>query len=177
MKDLENHHIGHGEPLRHADEPKDAGSHDYGMDVVDSVSKVGCITELILIAVLLLFCMCSCSRTIIEERPVYVHDTLTTVQLRVDSVLHHDSIYVETFMRGDTVFLTKYTERWNDRIKLRTDTIREVKEVPVTITKTEVKEVPAKLTKWQRFAQGLGNLTFFLSILSVAVYLWRKFGR
>lgn len=176
MKDLENHHIGHGEPLRHADE-SDPGSHDYGMDVVDSVSKVGCITELILIVVLLLFGMCSCSRTIIEERPVYVHDTLTTVQLRVDSVLHHDSIYVETFMRGDTVFLTKYTERWHDRIKLRTDTIREVNEVPVTITKTEIKEVPAKLTKWQRFAQGLGNLTFFLSIAAVAVYLWRKFGR
>lgn len=169
MKDLENHHIGHGEPLRHADDPQPPENFDLG--------AFGCLSSLCMVLLLLILTFCSCSRTIIEERPVYVHDTLTTVQLRVDSVLHHDSIYVETFTRGDTVFLTKYTERWHDRIKLRTDTIREVKEVPVEVTKTEVKEVPAKLTKWQRFAQGLGNMTFFLSIAAVAVYLWRKFGR
>lgn len=174
MKDLTNHHIGHGEPLRHADE-------DLPEEIIETaigcIAQVGAFVIALFICALITMCCTGCSRTIIEERPVYVHDTLTTVQLRVDSVLHHDSIYVETFMRGDTVFLTKYTERWHDRIKLRTDTIREVKEIPVTITKTEVKEVPAKLTKWQRFAQGLGNMTFFLSIAAVAVYLWRKFGR
>lgn len=174
MKDLTNHHIGHGEPLRHADE-------DLPEEIIETamgcIAQVGAFVIALFICALITMCCTGCSRTIIEERPVYVHDTLTTVQLRVDSILHHDSIYVETFMRGDTVFLTKYTERWHDRIKLRTDTIREVKEVPVTITKNEIKEVPAKLTKWQRFAQGLGNLTFFLSISAVAVYLWRKFGR
>lgn len=165
MKDLENHHIGHGEPLRHADDPQPTENFDLG--------AFGCLSSLCMVLLLLILTFCSCSRTIIEERPVYVHDTLTTVQLRVDSVLHHDSIYVETFMRGDTVFLTKYTERWHDRIKLRTDTIREIKEVPVTITKTEVKEVPRKLTWWQLFLQWLGCLSLG-AIIGAIVYLCEK---
>lgn len=170
MKDLTNHHIGHGEPLRHADE-------DLPEEIIETaigcIAQVGAFVIALFICALITMCCTGCSRTIIEERPVYVHDTLTTVQLRVDSVLHHDSIYVETFTRGDTVFLTKYTERWHDRIKLRTDTIREVKEVPVTITKTEVKEVPAKLTWWQLFLQWLGCLSLG-AIIGAIVYLCEK---
>lgn len=182
MKDLENHHIGHGEPLRHADEPKDAGSHDYGMDAVRSVSAFGCIIELLVIAFLLLLTTCSCTPktvTIREEVPVYLHDTLTNTIVRIDSLVERDSIYFETFIKGDTVSLTKYVEKWRTKTDIKHDTIIHEIEVPITYTEcTEVEvEVPAKLTKWQRFAQGLGNLTFFLSIAAVAVYLWRKFGR
>ncbi len=40
-----------------------------------------------------------------------------------DTVMQHDSIYVHEFMQGDTVYVTKYRDRWRDKVVNRTDTV------------------------------------------------------
>lgn len=180
MKDLENHHIGHGEPLRHADE-HDPGSYDYHNEAADALSMFGFLGTCIMIAVLLLFGLCSCTPktvTIREEVPVYLHDTLTNTIVRIDSLVERDSIYYETFIKGDTVMQTKYVEKWRTKTDIKHDTIIHEVEVPVTYTEcTEVvKEVKKPLTWWQRLMQSLGYLSLG-AILAGAVYLLLRFRR
>lgn len=182
MKDLENHHIGHGEPLRHADE-HDPGSYDYHNEAADALSMFGCLGTCIMIAVLLLFGLCSCTPktvTIREEVPVFLHDTITNVTLRVDSFTERDSIYFETFIKGDTVSLTKYVEKWRTKTNIKHDTIIHEIEVPVTYTEcTEVEvEVPAKLTKGQHLLMALGKwmiAVLVLGVLAIVCYIYRIF--
>ncbi len=50
-----------------------------------------------------------------------VHNAQCTV-IR-DTVMQHDSIYVHEFMQGDTVYVTKYRDRWRDKIVNRCDTV------------------------------------------------------
>lgn len=161
-KDLENHHIGKRQQKRHT---------DYDL------SAMGCFGAIVCVILAVILSTCSCSRTIIEERPVFVHDTLTVHQTRIDSVHHRDSIYVETFTRGDTVFRNKYIELWRTRVEVKHDTVSKVVEVPVEVTKTEIKEVPAKLTKRQLLLMALGKwmiATIVLAILSIVSYIYGK---
>ena len=91
------------------------------------------------------------------------HDTLT----------RHDSIYqrefVDRYIKGDTVFLTRtkvdyryrtlFRTRWRD--SLRVDSI------------TKIKEVPAKLTRWQKVKQDIGGWAMAaLSGAILAVVVW-----
>ena len=50
-----------------------------------------------------------------------MHDAGCTV-IR-DTVMQHDSIYVHEFMQGDTVYVTKYRDRWRDKVVNRCDTV------------------------------------------------------
>lgn len=40
-----------------------------------------------------------------------------------DTLIQHDSIYVREFVQGDTVFVTKFQDRWRDRVVNRCDTV------------------------------------------------------
>ena len=37
--------------------------------------------------------------------------------------MQHDSIYVHEFTQGDTVYVTKYRDRWRDKVVNRCDTV------------------------------------------------------
>lgn len=166
MKDLENHHIGRSEPNKW----NECGNNENA----DICSMFGCMGTLIMIAVLAIsaFCTSSCSRTIIEERPVYMHDTMDVQQLRVDSIMHRDSIYIHEWTQGDTIFVERleFRERYHDRLK--NDTIYKVREVPVTITKTETKEVEKPLKRWQKFFIAAGLAAAVAAIIKFAHYLF-----
>ena len=88
----------------------------------------------------------ACSPRIIE-RVVVQRDT-TTVHTR-DTMFRKDSIYIREYMRGDTVYIDRYRDRyvyrdrWRDSVAVRVDSV-------AVETVKEVK-VERRLTWWQRF--------------------------
>lgn len=176
MKDLENHHIGHGEPLRHADEERDPGREDYGMEAAQALSAFGCLGTCIMILIVLLIGLCSCTPRVVkvrEEVPVYLHDTITNSIIRVDSFVERDSIYFETFIKGDTVSTTKYVEKWRTKVELKHDTAVKIVEVPVSYTEVTEVEVPAKLTTWDKTRMRLGEFGICVILISLILIIYK----
>lgn len=103
----------------------------------------------ILLLLILLPCLPSCSPKIVEK-VVYQHDT-TTVHHR-DSIFRKDSVYVKEWMKGDTVYIDRfrdryiYKDRWRDSIRVVCDSVafETIKEVKV--------EKP--LSWWQKARMG-----------------------
>ena len=87
-------------------------------------------------AIILALCLASCSPRIVE-RVVVQHDT-TTVHHR-DTTYRRDSVYIREWMKGDTVFVDRYRDRyvyrdrWRDSIRVQVDSfaVERVKEVQV----------------------------------------------
>ena len=110
----------------------------------------------------------SCSPRIIE-RVVYQHDT--TVVHKRDSIIRMDSVYVKEWMRGDTVYIEKYKDRyiyrdrWRDSIKIVRDSIsiEHIKEVKV--------EKP--LSWWQK--ARIGSFWWLIAgLVACLAWIFRK---
>lgn len=96
-----------------------------------------------------LLCGCGTPKTITVEKTRI--DTTYVDRLRVDSFWQRDSVWVETYTKGDTVYRTKTAWKWRDRVRLvadtvyksavRADTIR----VPVPVER--------KATWWERHVE------------------------
>ena len=102
---------------------------------------LGILQRAAIIAAILAFLACllvSC-KTTKEVRTEYVDryvhdsiyiervDTLVKVDVRRDSVLLHDSVYVSVLQRADTVFKTKEVWKYRDRVSIKHDTIWDVR--------------------------------------------------
>lgn len=119
---------------------------------------------------LVLLALCSCKpRVITQIRTEYVyrdvHDTTTLVQ--------HDSTYIKEYIKGDTVRITEYRDRWlyRDRIVSRTDTLYKVDSVAVE----RIKEVKVeKPLSWVQKSK-IGAFWWLLaSTLALGIYTFRK---
>lgn len=112
---------------------------------------------------LMLLSGCSACKRVVVERVVNKTDTLYKASQRIDSFRIHDSVYVETYTMGDTVYKTRVEWRWRDRISCRTD----------TVYKTEVRcdsvlvQVPVEHKASLR--GGLG--AFWVKIIIIVVFL------
>lgn len=88
-------------------------------------------------------------------------DTTYISQIKIDSIYHRDSIYVEH--KGDTVYLSKYKylykyiEKHDTLWREKTDTIQ------------VAYPVEAKLSKWQKVKMQLGNT--FIGVCIVALII------
>lgn len=124
--------------------------------------------------VLLLLCFCSCAREIYVPVETVTHhtDTLRLTTLRVDSVFQRDS--VSLIQRGDTVFLTKYRDRFRYR-----DRIDTVYKATVDTARISVPyPVERKLTKWQQTKQDVGGMAIgglVIAVCVVVIWLIKKF--
>ena len=89
-----------------------------------------------------------------------LHDTTYIDRTRIDSLLLHDSVYLEVFTSGDTVYKIKYVDRFRDRICIKTDTIY--------ATRTDSVRVPVPTSiKVPWLERGiLSKLGFLLKILA-----------
>jgi hypothetical protein len=89
---------------------------------------------------------------VIEQVPVYIHDTTQTVREL------HDSIYIDRWhtieVKGDTVYCHDSISfvKW----LVRTDTAYVCVEKPVIVSKTETVEVEKPLTWLQKTLMGMG---------------------
>lgn len=114
--------------------------------------------------VLLLAASASCSPKIVE-RIVVQHDT-TTVHHR-DTTYRRDSIYIREWMKGDTVYVDRfrdrylYRDRWRDSIVVRVDS--------VAVETTKEVKVERPLNAWKRFKIGA-----FWWLLAIAAVGWRR---
>ena len=123
------------------------------------------------VALLLLLSGCTTTKYVEVER--VRTDTAYVAKIQRDSVWLHDSVFVERFFRGDTVF--ELRDRWHVKYveRLRTDTVfrQRVDSVPVPYA-VEV-EVERKLSWWQRLRMGLGSVALAGLIVLVVYGCWR----
>lgn len=113
------------------------------------------IIVLILLAIMLYGCKS------IQYVPVETikRDTTYISQIKIDSIYHRDSIYVEH--KGDTVYLSKYKylykyiEKHDTLWREKTDTIQ------------VVYPVEAQLTKWQKIKINIGEYLITAIILII----------
>lgn len=88
-------------------------------------------------------------------------DTTYISQIKIDSIYHRDSIYVEH--KGDTVYLSKYKylykyiEKHDTLWREKTDTIQ------------VAYPVEARLTKWQKIKINMGE---YLIAAIVLIVIW-----
>lgn len=93
-------------------------------------------------------------------------DTTYISQIKIDSIYHRDSIYVEH--KGDTVYLSKYKylykyiEKHDTLWREKTDTIQ------------VVYPVEAQLTKWQKIKINMGEY-LIAAIVLIVIWLCAKY--
>lgn len=120
------------------------------------------IIVLILLAIMLYGCKS------IQYVPVETikRDTTYISQIKIDSIYHRDSIYVEH--KGDTVYLSKYKylykyiEKHDTLWREKTDTIQ------------VVYPVEAQLTKWQKIKINMGEY-LIAAIVLIIIWLCAKY--
>lgn len=171
-------------------------------DVFDEARKAerrGCLVMLLVVVVecLLVVMLCSCATkkpiaASTESKDYIVKtDTMRLANrdsvwlVKHDSVFVHDSIMVDRWLQGDTVYLTKTitktVERWHLADKGRTETdsvyIHETDTIVKQETVTIEKIIPAELTKAQKRYINIGKFVtglLALAIVALIGYLaWR----
>lgn len=134
----------------------------------------GKVTVLVIAIMLFLLSVCSCSKKVYipMETVSYHTDTVRLTQVRVDSVFMRDSVAL--VQRGDTVFLTKYRDRFRYR-----DRIDTVYKATVDTARISVPyPVERKLTKWEQTKQDVGGMAIgglLIAICILVIWLIKKF--
>ena len=115
----------------------------------------------ILLALISLLLFASCSPRYIEKVDVQ-KDTVYQVHHLRDSVYIRDSVSTFIYSAGDTIFVDRYKSTIRYKERLKTDTLRQIREV--TKVDTKVVEVKKKQGKFQIFVFGflLGGLLLLI---------------
>lgn len=120
----------------------------------------------------LLTSLCSCTRKIYVpvENTVMRTDTVYSAKLRVDSVIFRDSVAV--IQKGDTVFLTRYRDRY--RVREHTDTVYQsvIDSVKVSVPYP----IERELTRWDKVKMDAGGIAIgagtALLVAVIALLIW-----
>ena len=114
------------------------------------------------------------------EKEVVKRDSIYITKTKVDSIFERDSIFVDRYTKGDTIFVDKYkyVYRYKDKVRVDTLWVFGIDSVIVDSTKTITltKEVEKKLTKWQSFKQDVGGISIGIVIV-LLLYLMCKIYR
>ena len=120
---------------------------------------------------LLVMTSCTTPKPIVLERVINKTDTLYKTNYKADTFRVHDSVYVEHYTRGDTVYRLKSVWRWRDRISVKADTI--YKAMLQTDTTRLPIPVERKLSTWERTQMRVGQFTIGAVVLIVlSLLLW-----
>ena len=106
----------------------------------------------------------SCTTTKYVEVPKVHTDTLYVSKTQKDIIYLHDSIFVNQWQSGDTIYQTRdrWRTEWRDR--LVTDTVLHLVRdtVPKPYPVIQEKKVEKALTWWQRFRMMLGDIAIII---------------
>lgn len=126
-------------------------------------------TKLLILAIIAVcFASCRSVRTITADKPIYIHDTLHTESVRVDSV--EVTKWHTEYMQGDTVRLIDSV--YIRQTSYKHDTIREIQEKPVEVEK--VVEVERKQTKLHKIMIGSGVALWLIVFIIATGIIFRK---
>lgn len=128
--------------------------------------------KLLLFSFVLLLFGCKTHEKIVTVEKV-THDTLWHEKTERDSIYLHDSIFVNQFAKGDTIFQIK--DRWHTeyRDKYIHDTISIAKVDSVPVPYEVQVEVEKALSWWQKILMILGGI-FSTAIILYAYLKARK---
>lgn len=119
------------------------------------------------VLVLLLAVCASCSPKIVE-RIVVQHDT-TTVHHR-DTTFRRDSVYIREWMKGDTIYIEKYKDRYIFRDRWRDSvSVREIHDTTAVEVKVE------KPLSWAQKAKIGAFPWLVLAVIGAALWTFRKY--
>ena len=124
---------------------------------------VGMNEKRIIAVIIMVLMMVSCKTKYIETervRDVY-HHTVDTLR---DSIYH--DVYVNQYIKGDTVFNEKVVNIYKEHTKTKTDTIHEVDTIPKVVKVPEKVTVTKEVTDWRWVAIAVVSWILFI------IYLW-----
>lgn len=115
----------------------------------------------------------SCTTTKYVTVPEYHTDTLLVNHTTRDSIWVHDSVWVNQWQAGDTVYLTR--DRWHTQYveKERHDTIYKSRTDSIPYPVEVIKEVPRKRGTIENMLLLTGVLSLILLVIFVAVKVKR----
>lgn len=120
---------------------------------------------------LLVMTSCTTPKPVVLERVVNKTDTLYKTNYIADTFRVHDSIYVESYAVGDTIYKTKNVYKWRDRVSVKTDTIYK------SILRADTIPVPVpvehKATWWEWTQMFTGKIAVGAVVLClISLLLW-----
>ena len=120
---------------------------------------------------LLVMTNCATPKPVVLERVINKTDTLYKTNYKADTFCVHDSIYVESYMVGYTIYKTKSVYKWRDRVSVKTDTIYKAM-LQIDTTRLPI-PVERKLSTWERTQMRVGQFTIGAVVLVVlSLLLW-----
>lgn len=110
------------------------------------------------------------------EREVVKYDSIYIQSIKVDSSKEVDSVFVNTYIKGDTIFQDKYKYVYRYKDKLRIDTMLVERVDSVYIEKPIM--IEKQLSWWQKTKQDVGGIAIGVAIallIYLAYKIYRKF--
>ena len=125
------------------------------------------------IIILLVALLGSCTTTKFVEVERHKTDTLRETKVLRDSFYIHDSIFVNQWQQGDTIYQVR--DRWRTQYvnKAVHDTVYRARIDSVPVPYPVEKEVPAPLTWWQQTRLHLANILLLVAGLFVVIKVGR----
>ena len=127
----------------------------------------------LLVCMLVGLMLCSLLTSCKSHEPTIVErvrtDTVRITQQQRDSIYLRDSIFVNQWQSGDTIFQVR--DRWHTQYvaKERTDTFYKARVDSVPVPYEVIKKVPAELTWWQQCRLHLANIVLWVILI---IALW-----
>lgn len=119
----------------------------------------------LVLAILVVLTGCKSIEYVPVEKVVTQVDSIYINKVQVDSIFERDSIFVNQYIKGDTVYCDKVSYVYRYRDKLRTDTIHHWNVDSVLMNHTRIVEVDKPPTIWQSFIHYLGILGFAVIVV------------
>lgn len=119
-----------------------------------------------------MMCGCTTIRTVETTRT----DTVWQNHTLHDSIHVRDSVWVEKWTQGDTVYVVKdrWKTEWRERLKNDTVYIAKHDTVRVEVKPTANAEGTSTLSWWQQTKMRVGGLVILMILAAVAFFLIRK---
>lgn len=81
---------------------------------------------------------------------------------RQDSTYQRDSIYIREYIRGDTVYLDRWRDHWQERVVIRNDTVYQERETVIQLPPE--KYVP-RVVRWLAYIGAAAIILILLCFL------------
>lgn len=126
----------------------------------------------VILSLALCIMVVGCKTTYVPiEKEVVKYDSIYITKVKVDSIKEVDSVFVNTYIKGDTIFQDKYKYVYRYKDKLRIDTMLVERVDSVYVEKPIM--IEKQLSWWQKIKQDIGGIAIGVAI-ALLLYLAYK---